>query len=550
MAAVSAAPSDVALRIALGAALAATAQHEAAAIQFLKASRLKPAALEPRLLLADALADTGKWSQAIAVLEQTASSFPDESSVWSRKGALERKSNQVEAAARSFAVALRLNPGDADNLNNLGVIARAQGDLVSAIDYYQRSLAARPSALAYANLGNALDAAGRTAEARECLRAAHTLDPYSIDAAYNLAAHEIRSDAPEEALALLSKVTAQAPERWDAWTNRGVAELAVGRVHDAERSYRRALALKPMLPEAEYDLAWILLLTGRWGEGWTAFESRWRLPRFAKRPAITAPEWDGADLGDGTLLIYSEQGFGDGLQMIRYAVEARRRAGSVIVLCPPALHRLFATVAGVDRVVTTEAEVGAVAARVAMMSLPHLFAVETTQPPASAYLTRPAAQRFVLPKKARRRIGFAWAGSPDNKIDRIRTCDAAHFVRLLSGVDAEIVNLQVGAKAKEFTAAGGRATAFDCDGAVTDFHDTAEIVAQLDLIIAVDTAVVHLAGAMGIPAWVLLPYMPDYRWLLDRADSPWYGSVRLFRQRRRGDWNQVFGDVAAALTKW
>jgi hypothetical protein len=187
------------------------------------------------------------------------------------------------------------------------------------------------------------------------------------------------------------------------------------------------------------------------------------------------------------------------------------------------------------------------------MSLPRILGITPENvPDAAGYIAAPTTipDALQIPATAVPLIGIVWAGSPDNKIDRQRTIDATRFAELMAGVDAAFVNLQVGPRANDLLGDGSDCVIFGCDGVVADFHDTAAIVAQLDLVIGVDTAVMHLAAALAKPAWLLLPMMPDYRWLLGRADSPWYNSVRLFRQEQRGDWNQVFADVAAALTVW
>ncbi|MBM3515744.1 MAG: tetratricopeptide repeat protein, partial [Alphaproteobacteria bacterium] len=514
----------------------------------------RPAAVEPRRLLADALASAGKLDAAIDVLSQTARDFVGDPEILNRKGSLERSRGDLAAAEASFSAAAALRPNDPEILNNLGVVARARGRTKEAVALYRRALeAGPPTAIVLGNLGNVLDDIGDYDAAELHLRAARDRDPQSVDARYNLAAHLTRRHRPDESVPDLRELVIQAPDRWDAWINLGIAELALNNLAAAESAMRQALAIKPDNPEARYNLAWLLLLTGRWHEGWVAFEARWNLPRFAsRRPAIGAPEWDGRPLGEGTLLIYAEQGFGDAIQMIRLTGMARARCGRLVVECPTPLRRLMTRAPNVDAVVANPGEAGAVLAQVAMMSLPRVLAITPDLVPSTAgYLTAsPRTEALSLDATGRPRIGIAWAGSPDNRIDAIRTCDAAHFARLLENLDVDIVNLQIGPRAGDYAAAGGRAFSWSCAGNVSDFDDTATVVGQLDLVITVDTAVAHLAGALGKPTWMLLPFSPDYRWMLERADTPWYASVRLFRQRQRGDWNQVFADVARALTTW
>ncbi|MDX2223508.1 MAG: tetratricopeptide repeat protein [Rhodospirillaceae bacterium] len=550
--AVVAHPGDAALRMTLGAALRAERQYEAAAIQFLKASRIAPHLAEPRIALAQSMVDAGKPSEALHVVQQSLGAMPDTAALWNLKGALQRRAGDIAGSELSFRRACELAPATAEYLNNLAVAARAGGRLDDAIALYRQALAADPdSARVHGNLGNALDAAGRPDEALPHLRAAVAAAPDDLDAAHNLAVHLIRIECQDEAVPLLRRVVAHDPSRWDSLTNLGVALLAVGRPAEAEACYRRALSLRPGVPETHYDLAWVLLLTGRWYEGWHEYEWRWRLPSFASRPPPgEAQTWDGTPLPEGTLLVYAEQGFGDAIQFVRFARVAKSRVARVVVMCPRPLMRLLSTVPGLDGVVPDTDPPPPADARAAMMSLPFLFGTTPESVPmAEPYIPVPAP-RGVLPPKARPRIGFVWAGSPANKIDRQRTCGVAHFLQLMDRVSADFVSLQIGPRAADLARGAPDRLIFRADGRVEDFMDTAALIGELDLVVGVDTAVLHLAAAMGKPTWILLPFMPDYRWLLNSSESPWYRAVRLFRQREKGEWSQVFDDVSTALTHW
>ncbi|MCB2106513.1 MAG: tetratricopeptide repeat protein [Rhodobacteraceae bacterium] len=549
-------PGDVRIRMALGSAYVNLGQFDAAAVNFLKASRVAPEMAEPRLALAMALADGGKLKDGLSVLVQTSSALPDDAAVWSARGGLERKLGRDADAEKSFRQSLALAPDSVDTLNNLAVVVRAQGRIAEAISLYEKALANAPdTALLHANLGNAYDLAGETAKAEHHLRRAVEIDPELRDARHNLAAHLIRAERQDEAIPLLEWVVARDPDRWDSLTNLGVATLAVGHTDDAERYYRKAISLRPDVPETHYDLAWVLLLTGSWQEGWQEYEWRWKLPTFtSRRPSTDLPEWDGADMPGGTLLIYAEQGFGDCIQFARYALLAKRRVSSVVLVCPRPLLRLVRTIPEIDAVAASdEKTLPRADAQVAVMSLPLIFqTTPDTVPYPKAYVPRPVPDSKIrLPNHGGRpRIGIVWAGSPDNKIDRQRNCDVAHFKSLIGSVDADFVSLQVGPRAQDLGDWAHPRLIYNADGNVGDFLDTAGLIAQLDLVVGVDTAVMHLAASMGIPTWVMLPYMPDYRWLLGRSDSPWYKCVRLFRQNEKGVWDQVFTDIIRSLTDW
>ncbi len=541
-------------RTSLGLALLRMGDAEQAAAHLLEAANLAPEFADPRLHLARALAALGRRRQAVEVLADTAKLFPARADVWAAKGNAERSIRRHGAAEQSLRRALALAPDDPEILNNLGVAVRAQGRVADAIGYYRQALTLAPNhATTHANLGNALVEMGLETAAESHLRRAVQLDPTSVEATCNLAIFLTREERPDEAIPQFRAALKIAPQHVDALTNLGVALLATGDTKEAERCYRHAIALHPANAEAHYNLAWLLLLTGQWREGWHEYEWRWKLPHFSSRVrAFTQPLWDGSPLS-GTLLLHAEQGLGDAIQFVRYATLAKQRCAHVFVECPRPLVRLFQGLAGVDTVAAAGAALPACDAHAPFISLPRLFATtpETT-PSANGFLPLRAdpPEHLRVPSQARRRIGLVWAGSPDNKIDRRRNCPVQLFAPLMAITNADFVSLQVGPRAHEIRALPAEKISFACDGRVDDFADTAAVIGQLDLVIGVDTAAIHLAAAMGKPTWLLLPFMPDYRWLLGRDDSPWYASIRLFRQSKPGDWPGVFARLATALTDW
>jgi len=547
-------PDNMVYRASLGLALLRVGKNEEAAAHLLETANRAPQMLEPRLYLAKALGALKRWSQAVDVLAGTAQRFPGHAEVWAAKGNAERLLARHDAAEHSLRRALALTPDDAGILNNLAVVVRALDRTEEALGYYRHALARAPdSALIHANLGNALAHLGRSTLAEQHLQQAVALDPDAVEPRYNLAALLTREERPDAAIAHFRRVLAAAPKHVNAWTNLGVAQLATGDTAESEKCYRRAIALSPNNAEAHYNLAWVLLLTGQWAEGWQEYEWRWKLPHFSsQRRTFTQPLWDGVPLPGGTVLLHAEQGLGDAIQFARYAALAKQRCGRVIVECPRALVRLFEDLAGADAIVAAGDALPSFDAHAPFMTLPRLFATTPeTVPGARSYLAAPAEtpDTLRLPVGPRPRIGVVWAGSPDNKIDRRRSLPAALLAPLMVATPADFVSLQVGPRSEEVTDLPADKLIFACDGQVRSFADTAAVIAQLDLVIGVDTAVMHLAGALGKPAWILLPFMPDYRWLLGREDSPWYSSIRLFRQEKPGDWAGVLKHVQIALTK-
>ncbi|MBY0509772.1 MAG: tetratricopeptide repeat protein [Rhodospirillaceae bacterium] len=549
---VAAAPTQTLYRVSLGLAHLRTGDFENAAGHFLESANRLPHALEPRLYLARALGALGRWDQAHEVLIETAKRFPGRADVWAAKGNAERVLLRHVAAENSLRKALALTPHDVDVLNNMGVVVRAQGRTEEAVGYYREALArGGDRAVIHANLGNALTLLGHTAMAETHLRRAVALAPDNAEARYNLGVFLTRAENPAEAVGHFRAALKILPDNVDAWTNLGVALLDTGDTQGAEDCYRRAVALRPDNAEAHYNLAWVLLLTGQWTEGWQEYEWRWSLPNFSSRKrSFDQPSWDGQPVS-GTLLLHAEQGLGDAIQFVRYAAAARGRCARLVIECPKVLQRLFADLA--DDVVAAGDELPAFDAHAPFMSLPRIFATTPENAPrAKAYLNAPAPapDHLRLPVSGRPRIGLVWAGSPDNKIDRRRTLPARLFGALAAGTDADFISLQVGARAQEAEDLPPEKLVFACEGRVADFSETAAVIGQLDLVVGVDTAVIHLAAAMGKPAWMLAPFMPDYRWLLWREDSPWYPSIRLFRQHKMEDWRQVIARVALALTNW
>lgn len=545
-------PGNALYRTSLGLALAKLGRVHEAAAQFLEAANRAPHVAEPRIHLARALSRLNRRAEALKVLTEATQIFSAHADVWVAKGQEERGQGKPADAEVSLRRALALRPGDGYVLNDLGVVVRAQGRTAEAAALYRAALAAAPrDPLTHGNLGNALTELKRLDEAEHHLREAVALAPGSVEHRCNLAIFLTAQDRPHEAIVLFRDVLMRAPAHVDAWTNLGVAQLDAGEVADAEATLRRAVALAPQNAEAHYNLAWVLLLTGQWPEGWREYEWRWRMTHFSsKRRMFTAPHWDGTAIA-GTLLLHAEQGFGDAIQCARYTALAKARCGRLILECPPPLVRLFQTLPDVDEVIPAGAPLPAFDAHAPLMSLPRLCGTTIDTVPAGVpYLSAPAAipAALELPSTGRRRIGLVWAGSPDNKIDRRRTIPAALFAPLMDETLADFVSLQVGPRAEEAAGLPQDRLVLACDGVTRDFAETAAVIAQLDLVIGVDTAVIHLAGALNIPTWVLIPKMPDYRWLLEREDTPWYPAMRLFRQAESGNWEDPMWRIRTALT--
>jgi len=310
--------------------------------------------------------------------------------------------------------------------------------------------------------------------------------------------------------------------------------------------------IDPGIADAHWNRALAWLLTGNFAQGWPAYEWRWKTTQLTP-PSFPQPCWDGSPLAGRTILLYSEQGLGDTLQFIRFAPLVQQRAGRVIVLCQDSLLPLLANFPGVAQVVGHDAPLPAFEVQAALLSLPGLLGTTLETIPASVpYLTVPTELieqgRQHLSGAGPFSVGIVWQGNPRHPKDRRRSVPLVAFEPLAQVEGVHLVSLQEGAGAEQLAALAGRFAVQDVGSRLSgDWAETAAVLQNLDLVICVDTALAHCAGALGVPVWLALPFAPDWRWLLGRPDSPWYPTMRLFRQDTSGDWQGVFARLAAAL---
>jgi hypothetical protein len=336
-------------------------------------------------------------------------------------------------------------------------------------------------------------------------------------------------------------------------TNRGAALFRMRRVQESLSHYAQALAVRPDHPEAHYFAGMTHLCLGEWEEGWKQFEWRWWTESFGGRGRSGGPKaWRGEEpIAGRTLLLTGEQGLGDTLHFVRYAPLVARRGARVILRVQPTLVPLLAGMHGVDRVVPTEAPTPEYDLRCPLMSLPLIFGTTLENVPADVPYLAAAPDRLErwrrrLGRKTGPRIGLVWSGNHGHRDDRNRSAPLERLLRLTSLPGREVLSLQK--ELRDADRAALAASGMRCFGdELEDFSDTGALVSLLDLVITVDTAVAHLAGALGRPVWILLPFAGDWRWMLDREDSPWYPTARLFRQGAPGAWEELAERVVEAL---
>ncbi len=345
-------------------------------------------------------------------------------------------------------------------------------------------------------------------------------------------------------MASIQRALALAPDLVEAHINLGNARKSQRKVDEAAEAYTRALSLDPANPEAHWNFAQVLLLMGRLGEGWAEYAWRTKCEEFsAVNWNFKQPLWDGSDLDGRTVLLYAEQGFGDTIQFLRYLPMVAAQGGDVILQCPPQLTRLFeAAPAAADIQLVTKIGDIPFDLQAPLHGLPGLFATTLDTIPADVpYLRPPGDTPPALDSSGGLKVGLVWAGNPKHKNDANRSVGFERFQPLLDMEGIDLYSLQVGERG------GDNNKLTDLGKDLGDFADTAAAIGQLDLVITVDTSVAHLAGALGKPVRTLLPWLPDWRWQRDRDDTPWYPTMRLFRQPAAGDWDAVIGEVGAAL---
>ncbi len=356
----------------------------------------------------------------------------------------------------------------------------------------------------------------------------------------------------DEALAIFRQLTSLYPERADYFYNMGVTLEDLARPVEALTAHQQALALKPDYPEAHMSSGMTHLLLGNFETGWKEYEWRTKCPHVIIRRNFAQPQWHGETLEGKTILLHAEQGLGDTLQFIRYATLLAKRGGKVIVEIWPELAGIIKSVEGIDQIIIQGDPPPSFDFHCPMMSLPLIFGTTLETIPAKPYLSAPpdriAAWRERLGNpNGHRRVGLAWAGRPEQRDDRRRSMRLDQFAPLANAKSARFFSLQKGSAADQAASPPPGMNLIDWTPDLHNFVETAALLANLDLVICVCTAVAHLAGAMGKPVWVLLSYQSDWRWMLNRTDSPWYPTARLFRQKTMGDWTGVIAEIAGAL---
>ncbi len=573
----------------LGSTLHASGRFEDAVYCYKRAIEIKPDYVEAYYNLGSTLQSRNLFDEAIAVYKLAIDLKPNDADILNNLGNTHRKCGKMIEALNSYKQASELKPHNAEIHCNLGAVYQELGNLDEAILYYERAISLNPeNAMAHNNLGTALKKQCRLEEAVKrynsaielnpdyaeaynnlgitlqslmrldkaitSYRTAITINPHYAEAYYNCGNALNKQEMIDEALICFKKATAIKPDYAEAHNLLGATLEEQGNLVEAAASYSRAIELNPDYVDAHINRSFLSLLKGNYKDGWQEYE--WRLYKkgYVNR-TFQQPMWNGSHLKGKTILIHTEQGVGDNIQFVRYLPMVQAMGGRVIFECLPELIHVLKHCAGIDKIVTKSSS-GRLSEQfdvhVPLLSLPGLFNTTLNSIPSNIpYITVDPdlleQWRLRLSNDYKYKAGIVWAGNPNHAKDKRRSCSLSDFATLAEIQEISFYCLQKGAASIEADKWSDKGRIIRLDSEISDFTDTAAIIANLDIVISVDTSAAHLAGAIGKSVWTLLPFIPDWRWQLERNDSPWYPSMRLFRQTKMYEWDGVFEQVKESL---
>lgn len=501
-----------------------------------------------------ALHQSGRLLDADSAYRQVLAEVPDHADALHLMGVIQCQQGQYQAGADFIARAIAVTPNMPAFHYNLGLALQHLKRFEEALGSFDVALALKPDYVqALNNRGVALQNLRRPEDALVSFDRALALKPNYLETLTNrgIALHALKR--PEEALASFDRALALKPDHLEALNNRGKALQDLNRPMQALRCFERAVELDPQFAAANWNEALCRLLTADFENGWKKFEWRWHAEQLQTlRRSFSQPLWNGnQSLSGKTILLHAEQGFGDTIQFCRFAKLVAAQGGTVLLEVQQPLKSLLAGLEGVAKIFARGEELPSFDYHCPLLSLPRAFnttiqSIPTDIPYLSAAPHLVEQWKARLPATTLPRIGIAWSGSLTHTNDSNRSIPLQEFGNLLSE-HVHFVALQKDLRPADQAALNARKGLLHFGHELTDFSDTSALVELMDVVISVDTSVAHLAGAMGKPVWILLPFAPDWRWLLQRDDSPWYHSAKLFRQPQISDWKSVIERVKNEL---
>ena len=492
--------------------------------------------------------------RAANLIEKAIEIHPGSADMYFNYGTALMQLNRFEAALQNFEKAIALRPGYAEAHYSKGNALKKRNQPEAALQSYEQAISLKPDfAEAHVNRGNVLHQRNQFDAALQSYDNAIAINPRYAEAYYGRGLTLKKLKHLDAAIENFDKAIAMKPAYIAAHAERGNALLELKQPHAALDSYDTALSHVPDHPEVTAQKSIALLLTADFNRGWQLYEWRWKCESFpSRRRDFSQPLWLGGETLEGkTILLHCEQGLGDTIQFCRYVKVLSRLGARIILEVQKPLVGLLAGLDGVSQVVEKGAPLPSFDCHCPFMSLPLAFKTNMqTIPSEPVYLTAPALKialwRQKLGAQTQPRVGLAWSGSPTHKNDINRSIALSELVRHLPA-DFQFVSLQKDVRDADKATLQQHPGILHFGDEITDFTDTAALCELMDLVISVDTSVAHLSGALGKQTWVLLPYVPDWRWLLDRNDSPWYPAMKLYRQPSAGDWLTLFTRVSVDL---
>ena len=521
-----------------------------------RALNIRPDNAEAHNSLAIILSSLTRSVEALKHLDRALDLRPDFPEALNSKGNALRANGALASARDHFKRAIELAPNYGQAHGSLGVVLIEMEEPEAAKTSLKNALRLTPDdPKIWSNLGAALQDLGEFDEALNSINKALELDANHAHAINNRGHVLQELDQLTEAEASFLEAIRLQPIYADAYINLGLTQQMQNRLGEAIQTLKSGLKVEPNNPNLHWNLSLALLQNGDFEEGWREYEWRWEMPKFSVfARELDAPMWAGQAFAGKTLYIHAEQGLGDTIHFARYVPLAAKSGAKVIFECVPALASLFVSSFGLEDItVVSDAPVNC-DAHTPLLSLPGIFKTNLDTIPSETPYLNPPPDRILqwsdaIPGDPGPKVGLVWAGNTTYQNDFRRSIPFELISEILNVPGFQFYSLQID-RLETATTAINDGILFDIGTGFSDFSDTASVISQLDLVISVDTAVVHLAGALGIPAWNLLPRASDWRWLLNRSDSPWYPTMRLFRQPSPGDWKSVIEEVKTALLKF
>jgi tetratricopeptide (TPR) repeat protein len=537
-------PDHFQLHLDLALACAQASELDSAIAAYRRCTKLASDSAQPHAELGMVLTRSCKNAEAATSLARAVELAPESSEFSFHLGVALGNCGESDRAIAAYQRAIELNPQMPESYANLGVLLRSIGKREAALIAYGRALDLNPDcAEVHCNLGVALAEVDRMDEAMQCYERALAINPEFVNAHYNLANAWRKADEHEKAIETYRHAIDLKPDFVQAFSNMAMSFNDLGQDDLALRAYDRAVELRPDWAEARWNRSLTQLLLGNFERGWAEFDCRNQIDPPSSRE-FPGKRWDGESLAGKTILFNYEMGLGDSINFVRYIPLVAPGAARVILEIQEPLRELCESIPGVDEVVCLQRDEPFLKYDVhcSLMRLPQLFRSDPATMPRTVPYLKPSEARAkkwsrkVGPRSENLRVGLVWAGSPEHQNDRHRSIPLASLASLATVHNIDFFALQRGPASAQ---ANDPPRGMRLANIATDFDnlaDTAAAIEQLDLVISVDTSVAHLAGALGTPVWVLLAFVPDWRWMLGRSDTPWYPQMRLFRQPRRGDW--------------